>query len=85
LPIQDNFESDNEDNDLDEEVKAKHLFNMPIAERVIRIVLKRKKGWINLAYDMKQIANRLININKLIEFIPSDFVSFPYMLDTLTM
>jgi hypothetical protein len=82
LPQQDGYDSD--DNSLDDEVKAKHLFKMPIAERVIRIVLKRKKGWINLAYDMQKIASRIQSINKLVEFIPRDYMNFPYLLDVLT-
>ena len=57
---------------------------MSVSERVIRRVIRRKKGWVTLAHDMTQFSERIQNINKLIEHIPSDLANFPYVLDVLT-
>ena len=35
-----------------DEKEARRLREMSVSERVIRRVIKKKKGWINLAYDM---------------------------------
>lgn len=57
---------------------------MSISERVIRRVVKRKKGWVNLALDMTTCADKMQNINKLIENIPADQANMPYVIDVLT-
>ena len=57
---------------------------MSISERVIRRVVKRKKGWVNLALDMTSCADKMLNINKLIENIPADQNNMTYTLDVLT-
>ena len=66
-----------------DEREARRLREMSVSERVIRRVIKKKKGWINLAYDMTQIADRIKNIHKLVSHIPRDLVEFPYVLDVL--
>jgi hypothetical protein len=46
IPQDEKYESD-EDPDENKNVKE-----MPVSERVIRLVLKKKKSWANLAFDM---------------------------------
>jgi hypothetical protein len=48
LPQEEKYESDEECNSMD----GKNTKEMPVNERVIRLVLKKKKSWANLAFDM---------------------------------
>jgi hypothetical protein len=83
LPDDEKEMSSDEENSEDEEtIEARKLQNMSISERVIRRVVKRKKGWVNLALDMATCADKIQNINKLVENIPDS--SIYYVLDVLT-
>jgi hypothetical protein len=85
LPDDKEVSSSDEENSEDEAtIEARKLQNMSISERVIRRVVKRKKGWVNLALDMTTCADKIQNINKLIENIPADQINMPYVLDVLT-
>ena len=83
LPHAEVYHSDDES--PAEENYDKHLKEMPVSEKVIRLVLKKKKGWAALAFDMTQMAERLSNIYKLLEFIPNIDLDLSYVLDVLTM
>jgi hypothetical protein len=84
LPEDKGVSSSDEENSEDEDAKeARKMQSMSISERVIRRVVKRKKGWVNLALDMSACADKIQNINKLIENIPGD-MGMPYVLDVLT-